>query len=624
MALRKRKIATIDFDDYVTDYVGVKQDTYLDENNPTTAYGSGNYIRIGDNGGNSYHGVVQIKVPDKGYIVGFSELIKIELVLYFWSGSGGSPYSMKVGVINIQDIWNEQHATWNNSETAINWIAGVGAIKSRIGSIDSAETVVEVTQVTGIGTWASFDLTPVLGLDDDKTFVLFPVGLGGTTVSMDAYSRNYTSNKPILRLTYWDDSPDAFSDKDSALTVEPNPDNPEQPLLKWGGVKDADFVDFKVYRDTSTITSVTALTPIATITSPADQEYIDTGSLSDGTTYYYAVIAEDGNNTGNDATFSNNVSFTKPDVATASMSPSGSQNVGTEVTMAVTSGNNIKKVYVDWKDGVQSWYEFETTGTSKQVKHIYSGTTSGAVTPDVRVQDELGFWSSLTASSNTITVADTTPTAKLRVDVHKAVVGDEVTLDATLSQPVASNVTITNYKFRRYLGDSWHDNGTSPVYSFVTTGFTVGVKTASALITTSSSKTDTDSTTYELETGDPTTLNFSETTKLHELSHSLGQSKLTELPIGSDGVEHEFLVARRAERVTLVGTSNHPNVGTDIDIIRNAWLNNLYVRFTVSTEMESHVVQYDCKIDGDISLGQSFDNKQSWTFPVRVIARTEL
>lgn len=375
---------------------------------------------------------------------------------------------------------------------------------------------------------------------------------------------------------------------------------------------------------------------IKTSTDSAFEEFIDTFAHVDGTTYYYRLIAEDQDNHEDNALRSATVSFTKPDITTITISPNGAQTVGTLVTVTTTSPQNIKKLFTNWgddlggSDDVETWREYETVATSQQDIHIYSMQTGGVDVPlKCRIEDENGFWSSLTNITGTSAkFDDVNPTAKLRVDVKKATLGDEVTLDGTLSQPVASNVTITSYKFWRYAGDTSPVTQSDPVFTFITTPgspeFTPGIKTATLEITTSSVKQDTDTTTYELETGTPTELQFSSDTKIHELTHDLRQSKLVELPVGSDGVEHEFLIARRAERISLVGTSNHPNVGDDIAIIRNAWLSNTFVRFTVSTEMEDHVVQYDCKIDGGISLGQAYDNKQSWSFPIRVITRTEL
>jgi len=201
------------------------------------------------------------------------------------------------------------------------------------------------------------------------------------------------------------------------LTIEPNPDNPEQPLLKWGGVKDADFVDFKVYRETSAITTVAALTPIATITSPADQEYIDTYAHVDGTTYYYLVIAEDGNNTGDDATKSNQIVWKKPAMTVRTVT-AGNVVVGTSKTATVTSVSKIKRIYVDWGDGSTSWYEYEVAALTQTATHIYSKALT-TFTPYLQMEDVDGFWSDLLATTNSIAITDTTATAKTQGECEK-------------------------------------------------------------------------------------------------------------------------------------------------------------------------------------------------------------
>jgi len=377
---------------------------------------------------------------------------------------------------------------------------------------------------------------------------------------------------------------------------------------------------------------------VKTSIDSALEEFIDAATLVDGTTYYYRLIAEDQDNYEDDALQSATVSFTKPDVTIGTLSPSGAQNVGTEVGVTVTSPQNIKRLFVDWKDDtvtpandIEVWYEYEIVALSQIASHIYTKHTGGAfVTPDVRVEDENGFWSALQATSNQIKANDVTPTAKLLVSAHKAIEGDDVTLNAAYSQPAASNATITKYEFKRNAGDSWQDNGTNPIFTFSTAAFGTGTITASLRITTSTSLQDTDTTTYDLETGTPTDITpgavggLSNYTSIHEIDHGLGQNKDVALPIGSAGVEHEFLLSRRAERLTVHASSDFPGRDADITIIRNAWLNNTYLRLDVRTEMDGFTVRYDFKLDGDVSIGHRFDNKLNWSFPIRVISRTEI
>lgn len=612
-------ITTIDFDDYASDYIGVSQDNYLNEDSPSSNYAF-SQVRVGKIV-NYQHGIWRLKMPEKEDIENLDQLLKVELVLYM--GGGTSPYSAVLGLIEIQDIWDENQSSWNEAQTGVDWKAGVGAIKTRMGSIEEGETVIDSVQVGSIG-WKSFDITPIASLGSDITLVMFPINLLGGTTYVEFMNREAASLKPIIRLTYKDISPDVFKTENDQLTIEPNSDNPEQPKLSWGGTDDTTFSKYRLWRDTSPITSVSALTPIFETTDPTEISHIDDDSLVDGTTYYYLVTCEDGLNTGNKGTFSKNVSFTKPDVASASLSPSGAQDVGTAVTLTVTSGRPIKMVYVDWKDGTQSWYVFDITGTSKTVQHVYDATTSGAVTPDVRVEDNIGFWSSLTPTSNTITLNDVTPSAKLLVNVKRDHVGVEVTLNAALSQPAGSNVTIINYKFKRYAGDSWNDNGSNPIFSFSTTGFSVGVKTASVLITTSTSLNNTTTVDYELEAGDPVELEFSRNTRIHEYQHGNSIDKEFRPPLEGDGVEYQFKTAKRAERVTIHGTSHTPDMASDIAIVRDLWDNDTYFRVRVKNEVEGKDVLYDGKLESDVSIGHSYPNLQTWSFNMVVFNRTEV
>jgi len=647
MVTLKFKVVDVDIIN-PTDYpLGIVKNSGIWEENPANNYGGSMTIAdtsVGGVGGgrNAYHSVIEIQMPSKGDLDGSDEIIAVEIELIITGSSVTDATFMVIGIVEIPDNFDEGSGgagwcNWTEYIDSVAWTRGDGGCKSRRG-INAEDGVVYDTfriDLTAIPAGFTFDLTDALGLGDKKRFAMFVIDDDvSSSVGQDDVAwielgckEDVLAERPILKITYRDYAPEAFTDKDSALTIEPNPDNPEQPLLKWGGVKDSDFVDFKLYRETSAITTVAALTPIATITSPADQEYIDDSALTDGQDYYYLVIAEDGNNTGDDATFSNQIEWTKPLMTVKTVSAAGAV-VGSSKTVTITSASLIKRIYVAWGDGSTSWYDFEVAALTQTADHIYSKVLA-AFYPYVRMEDVDGFWSDLLATTNQIAFTDAAPLTKLRVSVKKAQLGDYVTLDASLCQPAGSNVTITKYEFKRDAADSYQDNLTDPVYTYKTgTGGgeypqTIGVKTASVRITLSTTTLDIDTTTYELETGTATPLVFSRDTKIHELNHDLSLNKTVEVPLESAGVAYEFMISRPPERVTLVGTSNHPNTGTDIAIIRNAWLSNTYVSFTMKSEMEGVVVTYSGKIDGDISLGQSYGNKQSWTFPLRIITRTE-
>lgn len=71
-------------------------------------------------------------------------------------------------------------------------------------------------------------------------------------------------------------------------TISPNPDYDGIIHLNWSDVAGA--LRYEVYRDTSLITSINGMTPIATIYG--DSNYTD--SILNSGTYYYVVIAENG------------------------------------------------------------------------------------------------------------------------------------------------------------------------------------------------------------------------------------------------------------------------------------------------------------------------------------------
>ena len=68
--------------------------------------------------------------------------------------------------------------------------------------------------------------------------------------------------------------------------ISPLIDNDGNITINWNDVLEA--TSYNVYRDTSAVSDISGLTPIAT---PVDSFYYDTG-LSNGLTYYYAITAE--------------------------------------------------------------------------------------------------------------------------------------------------------------------------------------------------------------------------------------------------------------------------------------------------------------------------------------------
>lgn len=701
------QILTVDYSDYAVDYIGVSKDAYLLKSLPANNYGGCAIIStLPAPSADEKVGVIEVKMPDQEDIIGADSLFKVELGLYC-GVSGGTGGEHAIYNMNADENFDEGNGcplaipcNWQFRTPAVQW-----ANFSDHAQIYSGEESAIDSAIAFLANFMWLDITSACNWGDRKRFMLRNLGVGvGPGRSFDSRESATPAEMPILRITYKSFPPEGFSGADAKLLIKPNEDDPTQSKLLWGAVDSDDFLQYKLYRDTSPITTVdgfkSAITAVvigtdtltiagdhtpafpvgstfkitgstgndgrwtvasATFTGgnteivtvedvtdatvdgdihhgiwtsidPASEEFIDTFAHVDNTTYYYKLIAEDQDNHEDDALLSAPVNFTKPDVTTAVLTPATPNPVGTLHTMTVTSPQNIKKLYVGWDDGSTSWYEFETVGTTKTATHIYSKDVGGGgFTPDVRVQDEKGFWSALQASNNMV-IDDTFPTAKLVINVHKGLVGDEITLNGSYSQPAASNMTITKYEFKRDASDSWQDNGADPIYTFDSGTYpnSVGTKTASLRVTSTSALTFIDTATYDLETATPTEITpgssggLSNYTKIHELDHTLARVKDVAMPIGSAGVEYEDDLGRKAERFVIHATTTYPAMEDDLTIIRNAWLNNTFLRLTVKSEMETKDIQYDFMLDGDITEGHRNDNMINWSFPVRVITRTEV
>ena len=634
------KLVTIDFQDYATDAIGISKDAQINEAAPTCNYGIRDTVPVGQTAGgtNEYHGIIEITMPEDDDILGFGDLVSAKLRMYN-AGMGGVSGWIVIGVIEIQDIWAEGDKSaaagacnWTDRLTgAVAWALGDGAVKTRIGAIDASESVVaSVMQVRDSQpSWMELDLTPILSMGDVKTFVLVPIQWDGVThLSCALRSREYaTANlRPILRLVYKDYSVEAFTEKDSALSIEPNPNNPEQPILKWGGVEDTDFVNFKLYRDTVPITTIAGLSGdgvlLATITSPEAQEYVDktvpTDGTEDGTTFYYMVIAEDGNSTGDDATRSANVSFTKPGVATVTVSPSGASNVGATKTLTVTSGNDIKRLYADWKDGSKTWYTYEIVGTTQTAAHVYSSKFT-STTLSVRVEDELGFWSSETDTSTSISIADTTPKAVLVARPTEVVVGETVHMNASLSHPMASNEIITDYKYTYgAITTAWVID---PFFSYktVTEGAAVAhkvrVKTQGGL------EADSDVTYIAIVSDEAELLTFSRDTVITTRGEKRSTLYSTSSIQGGDA-EVDVRSGLSNVSITLNGLSSKNNLNADLTLLKEAVEDYAFVKILVTDEICGTNVYYEGRIV-NYSLTKTSKRVASWTAEMRVVKRDD-
>jgi hypothetical protein len=312
------------------------------------------------------------------------------------------------------------------------------------------------------------------------------------------------------------------------------------------------------------------------------------------------------------------VSYTKPDIALTDITPAGASDVGDTKTLVVTSGNDIKKLYTDWQDGSQNWYTFETVGVSKTVEHVYSAKFT-STTLSVRVEDDLGFWSSEMPTADSISIDDTDPKAVLIARPLEVIVGERIYMNASLSHPAASNETISQYKF--YYGTL--DSGwiVSPFFSYtsVTPGSIVAhkvrVKTAGGL------EVDSATTNIAIVSSTAQLLEFSKDTVITARDEKRSTLYSTSSYQGGDA-EVDVRSGLSNISITLNGISSRNNLNADLTILKEAVEDYSFVKILVTDEICGTNVYYEGRLV-NYSVNRTSKRVASWTAEMRVVSRDD-
>lgn len=644
------KLVSKDYNWWQSTLIGVSKVSSLFQDTPT-AMDAAFKVRIHGNGSgeDDKRAVLEIQMPEEEDVVGFDKLENVYLRLTVHINQITAGF-FAIGVVELADEFTEATGTgepagpagvcnWVYAKLGIPWKTSDGAVKTRQEDVDKSENVItsfSVTNALSPGTEVWVNLTGHIDMGETKRFCFVSITADGVTpipCQINFHGRGIVSPDPedlMLRIWYRDYGTEAFDSAESALTIQPNPNDPTQPLLKWGGVKDADFVNFKVYRSNTPILSVAALTPIATITSPANQEFIDTTALSMNIEYYYMIIAEDANNVGDDATKSTNVTFRRPPL----LDTEGDRNANVgqlveihiETAIVPASGVKCNKVYIDWGDAVDGyWKEYDVENTDFDLEHIYSST--GPKVINARLQSTLGFWSDLTTIC-TITVLDLNPNAILIVRPLESVAGESVRCIGSKSQPVASNALISQYdyfvKTAAFPSGQWYlDQG--PVFEVVPLS-TLASQEILLRITTSTGKIVTQivgqGETISVISGQPTDLIFSKDTTINSRDESRdSDSQVIGIMDGIGEVELPMNIKNR--QYTISGMSGLDDFKADIDKIRLRQEIQEYTRINVYDEKEGITVRLDGRITG-YRITQTTRTYVSWSFTFRVFNRTEV
>jgi hypothetical protein len=595
-------------------------DTFIDNGNPTVNYYGNVQLKLSQGFGAVFCKRPILKIYNlEG--VNADDIVEMFLMLKMFSTSGG--LTLQSGrLIESPEKYKYSQATWNERFSSVAWTAA--------GGLAGTESPFDVKQInsTSIGNYVYFNLTE---LKDKELIEIFidsvgnVMGSGIESIFHSTWAAS-ASNRPHLLWTLKVWSIDAFSSEEEKLRIRPWDQNQLYPELYWGKVSPDDtFTSFKVWRKASQFTKpvaegATEISPVGGIPDITLTEYVDTTIPNIGT-FYYMVTAESTDNIGDDATLSNVVSLIVPRPSAVTV-PAGAITPGMYKTISLSPNKLTKKYRIDWGDGTISWYELESATSSPiSVSHLY--ISHGVFTVRGMFEDTDGFWSDWINGSNTVTVNDTTPLAKLQVNINKELVGVNVILNATLSQPISSLATITKYEFRRYGGDPYFDNGANPIYKFSSSLIPAGVKTAEVRITTSTGLQAIGTCNYELYTETAEALGLTRYSSISSIKEDAGSFDIdVQIPIGGTGTEYDNVNSKKAMRITVNGITTRRGTTSDIDRLRTIYNSRKLVKITSTTFKRGTTVEWTGKIESEPKFNNMSPNAVSWSFTMKVYSRS--
>jgi hypothetical protein len=196
------KILNLGFTGYAIIQPTVNEDTFLNDGDPTSNYGTLNYFIVGTEAGNSNNtGLIKINISD---VPAGSTILNANLSLY----SSVLVTPPNVTLHRITEHWNESGAAWNfpdNSGT--NWSALGGSYSSKV---EAAEVI------SSSGEYYNFTITDLIqefvnGTFDNYGLLLTIQNQGQAGTYTYFNSENAPSNNPILQIEYTSNVPPTIS-----------------------------------------------------------------------------------------------------------------------------------------------------------------------------------------------------------------------------------------------------------------------------------------------------------------------------------------------------------------------------------------------------------------------------
>lgn len=286
----------------------------------------------------------------------------------------------------IWELASSQDASWLEYTTGVPWDVEGGDYDSDTDWLGIGGGIIAQDVITSTG-WYEFDITKFIEAEGFTWGDVFPLILIATAANdfyyIDIRSRSYgtAADRPEIEVTFYDPPP-------WAPTISASWDIEAQKVkYKISGLTDQDFQTLKLFRDTSSGVDTGDTAVRVDYDALVDQTQIDNKKAVniqenyttlvepiDGEIYYVRGFTEDNNNTGADATPSNELSFQRPrmkimgDTDTfAIIDKEGNDGTGIDVMENVfvyalpvggqTPLESIKKCYIEWGDGGKATYE---------------------------------------------------------------------------------------------------------------------------------------------------------------------------------------------------------------------------------------------------------------------------
>jgi hypothetical protein len=560
---------------------GIQNDTFMYRGDTDQNYSTFSYLETGNEAGDpnpDANFVFEIQMPEAPIDSAKVKTVTTTFKQCAYVSYAATVYPLTTILYGLNTTYEFDTVTWEYRMGATEWATHGGEYTPDSGNVIATETQPKPPYPQATSALVSFNLRNELpGWGELKRYIVAPGDEQWADMILLYWSNRATlygyKRTPKLTITYDVDNPEGFQNEGDKLTLEPNPANKTQPILKWGASDSSSFTNYIVKRKVSGGSYATE----STITDAGNNTYLDTDSLTTDTVYYYQVTLTLTDTYSKTTTkISNEVQFWRPKVATYATSdtlPDAWEEVTGTITGSVTnkpSSRTTTKFIYDWEGDEAALQTHNLTASATSDTRTHKYTSAGNRTPRAKIEDNLGFQSDYTSGAQ-VSVNSIAPIAIIKGPTYLAK-GTAYWFRSDESYSQNSNGTIVSSAWDWSMPGAFTSNLHSDYLaaSCLTTTFTaagtyiVGLKVRDNLGTQSAA------TSWAIEVYDdtPTILSLPNT-KISTRSTDNGESLFSEnLFLGKSGEEQRgelIWTGQDFPSHTLMGWSEGEDGRTDVD-----------------------------------------------------------